>query len=131
MTTYPGLPGPIICDYLSRAASRGRYDPGVEFHIGRIEMVANTGTYVDSPFHRYADGADLAELRLESGGPGPVVVGPSRHRAIDREAFAGIDLGGRAVLVHTGWTHTGAQRYLANNPYLTAAAPGTGARCDW
>lgn len=66
MTTYPGLPGPVICDYLSREASRGKYAPGVEFQIGRIDMVANTGTYVDSPFHRYADGPDLAGLRLES-----------------------------------------------------------------
>ena len=66
MTTYPGLPGPIICDYLSREASRSRYAPGVEFQIGKIEMVANTGTYLDSPFHRYADGKDLAQLPLES-----------------------------------------------------------------
>jgi (E)-4-hydroxy-3-methyl-but-2-enyl pyrophosphate reductase len=66
MTTYPGLPGPVICDFLSREASRGKYAPGVEFQIGRIDMVANTGTYVDSPFHRYADGTDLAGLGLES-----------------------------------------------------------------
>ena len=65
MTTYPGLPGPLICDYLSREASRGRYAAGVEFQIGKIEMVANTGTYLDAPFHRYADGADLAQLPLE------------------------------------------------------------------
>ena len=65
MTTHPGLPGPLICDFLSREASRGRYAPGVEFHIGKIEMVANTGTYVDSPFHRYAHGKDLAALPLE------------------------------------------------------------------
>ena len=62
MTTYPGLPGPLICDYLSRKASRHHYAAGVEFHIGKIEMVANTGTYVDSPFHRYCEGKDLADL---------------------------------------------------------------------
>src|SRR5882762_1599079 len=66
MTTYPGLPGPLICDYLSREASRSRHAPGVEFQIGKIEMVANTGTYIDSPFHRYADGIDLSALDLES-----------------------------------------------------------------
>ena len=65
MVTYPGLPGPLICDYLSREASRSRYAAGVEFQIGKIEMVANTGTYLDAPFHRYADGADLAQLPLE------------------------------------------------------------------
>ena len=64
--TYPGLPAPIICDFLSREASRALYAEGVEFHIGRIDMVANTGTYLDSPFHRYADGKDLAEVPLES-----------------------------------------------------------------
>src|ERR687894_924694 len=65
MTTFPGLPGPLICDYLSREASRSHYAPGVEFHIGKIEMVANTGTYLDSPFHRYAEGKDLSQLPLE------------------------------------------------------------------
>lgn len=125
MTTYPGLPGPVICDYLSREASRGRYAPGVEFHIGKIEMVANTGTYVDSPFHRYADGTDLAGLRLECLAQLDAVVvrAPAGARAIDREAFERIALGGRAVLVHTGWdAHWGTSRYLAGNPFLTAAA---------
>ena len=68
MTTYPGLPGPLICDFLSREASRGRYAPGVEFQIGKIEMVANTGTYLDAPFHRYADGKDLSQLPLDVAG---------------------------------------------------------------
>ena len=66
MITYQGLPAPLICDYLSREASHARYAPGTEFQIGKIEMVANTGTYVDSPFHRYAHGKDLSELPLES-----------------------------------------------------------------
>ena len=65
MVTYKGLPAPIICDFLSREASRAHYAPGTEFQIGKIEMVANTGTYLDSPFHRYADGKDLSELPLE------------------------------------------------------------------
>src|SRR6516225_4399510 len=66
MITYKGLPAPLICDFLSREASRAHYAPGTEFHIGRIDMVANTGTYLDSPFHRFADGKDLSELPLTS-----------------------------------------------------------------
>ena len=85
MTTYPGLPGPLICDFLSREASRGRYAPGVEFQIGKIEMVANTGTYLDSPFHRYADGKDLSALPLDvAGGLDAVVVRGAGGRPRDR-----------------------------------------------
>ncbi|HEX6615823.1 MAG TPA: cyclase family protein [Gemmatimonadales bacterium] len=123
--TYPGLPGPIICDFLSREASRARYAPGVEFQIGRIEMVANTGTYVDAPFHRYADGMDIARLPLESlaGLDGIVVRARASERAIGPEAFAAREVGGKAVLVHTGWdVHWGTPAYLSGNPYLTAAA---------
>jgi arylformamidase len=124
MTTYPGLPGPVICDFLSREASRDRYAPGVEFQIGKIEMVANTGTYVDAPFHRYAGGKDLSQLPLESlaGLEGLVVRGTGSH-AIGPDAFAGRDLRGRAVLVRTGWdVHWGTPAYLDGNPYLTAEA---------
>src|SRR3954469_22463644 len=90
MTTYPGLPGPVICDFLSREDSRARYAPGVEFQVGRIEMVANTGTYLDAPFHRYAGGKDLAHLPLESvaGLEAVVVRGPEPGRAIGPQAFA-------------------------------------------
>jgi kynurenine formamidase len=124
MTTYPGLPGPVICDYLSREASREKYAPGVEFQIGKIEMVANTGTYVDSPFHRYADGADLAGLALASlANLDAVVVSSQGGRAVDRTAFAGLRLNGRAVLVRTGWaTHWGTLEYLSGHPFLTADA---------
>jgi arylformamidase len=127
MTTYPGLPGPVICDFLSREASRGRYAPGVEFHIGKIEMVANTGTYIDSPFHRYADGVDLSGLPLESLADLEAVViegaGAGRPPAVGREAFHGRDLGGKAVLVRTGWdTHWGTPAYLEENPFLTGEA---------
>lgn len=126
MTTYPGLPGPVICDFLSREASRGKYAPGVEFHIGRIDMVANTGTYVDSPFHRYADGADLADLTLESLADLETVVVDARGAtAIGPEGLDGVPLRGRAVLVRTGWdAHWGTERYLSGNPYLTADAAG-------
>jgi arylformamidase len=125
MTTHPGLPAPIICDYLSREASRGRYAPGVELQIGKIEMVANTGTYVDAPFHRYSDGADLADLRLESLAELDAVVirADPTSRAVDRAALEGVAVGGRAVLIQTGWDrHWGTPRYLSSNPHLTAAA---------
>src|SRR3954465_5409177 len=94
MITVKGLPAPIMCDFLSREASRERYAPGVEFQIGKIEMVANTGTYLDSPFHRYADGKDLSQLPLESlaGLDAVVIRGPAAGRAIGRDAFAGRDL---------------------------------------
>jgi arylformamidase len=123
MTTYPGLPGPVICDYLSRERSRELYAPGVEFQIGKIEMVSNTGTYLDSPFHRYADGKDLSALRLESLADLDAVVVQAPMglgRAISPREFEAFDLGGRAVLVHTGWDqHWGTERYLSGNPFLT------------
>ena len=126
MTTYPGLPGPLICDYLSREASRSHYAPGVEFQIGKIEMVANTGTYLDSPFHRYAGGKDLSQLPLESlaGLDGVVVrVSSAAGRAISRRSFEEVELEGKAVLVHTGWdVHWRTERYLSGNPFLTRDA---------
>ncbi|MGH7579541.1 MAG: cyclase family protein [Gemmatimonadales bacterium] len=124
MTTYPGLPGPVICDYLSRERSRELYSPGVEFQIGRIDMVANTGTYVDAPFHRYADGKDLSALPLESLAnlDGVVVRAPmALGRAVSPREFEGLDLRGRAVLIHTGWDqYWGTEHYLSGNPFLTA-----------
>jgi kynurenine formamidase len=125
LETYRGLPGPIICDFLSREASRAKYAPGTEFHIGRIDMVANTGTYVDSPFHRFADGRDLSELPLEQlADLDAVVVRPrDGNRAVDRDAFDGLDVKGRAVLVHTGWDrHWTTEAYFEGHPYLTEAA---------
>src|SRR5438309_9217455 len=104
MVTYKGLPAPLVCDYLSRAESRKLYAPGVEFHIGKVEMVANTGTYLDAPFHRYADGPDVSELPLSSvAGLDGVVVTCAGGRAIGVEAFRGVTVRGRAVLVRTGW----------------------------
>ena len=125
LETYRGLPGPIICDFLSREASRARYAPGTEFHIGRIDMVANTGTYVDSPFHRFADGRDLSELPLEQLADLDAVVvrASTSGRAVDRDAFNGLDVKGRAVLVHTGWDrHWTTDAYFEGHPYLTEAA---------
>jgi kynurenine formamidase len=123
MTTYPGLPAPIICDYLSREASRGRYGPGVEFQIGKIEMVANTGTYIDAPFHRYADRIDIASLPLASLADLRAVVVDGGAQAVSAAAFKGVNVRGAAVLVRTGWDkHWGTPRYLIGNPYLTADA---------
>ncbi|HSJ08500.1 MAG TPA: cyclase family protein [Longimicrobiales bacterium] len=123
MITYKGLPAPIICDFLSREASRPRYAEGTEFHIGRIDMVANTGTYVDAPFHRFADGADVADLALESLADVPGLVVRAETMAVGPEAFAQLDIEGRAVLVHTGWDrHWRTDAYYENHPYLTEAA---------
>jgi kynurenine formamidase len=123
MITYKGLPAPIICDFLSREASRARYAPGTEFHIGKIEMVANTGTYLDSPFHRYAQGDDLSQLKLESlANLDCVVVHATQRqdRAIDRLPIQIDALRGKALLVHTGWdAHWRTDRYFENHPHLT------------
>jgi len=123
MVTYKGLPAPVICDFLTREASRASYAPGTEFYIGKIEMVANTGTYVDSPFHRYSQGKDLTALPLESLANLDCVVArvPTGHAgAIDRLELTEADVRGRAVLVHTGWDrHWGTERYFDGHPYLT------------
>ena len=128
LETYRGLPRPVICDFLSREASRAIYAPGTEFQIGRIDMVANTGTYVDSPFHRFADGRDLSELALEQVADLDAVVvrGHGPGRAVGREAFGGLDVKDRAVLIHTGWDrHWTTDAYFEGHPYLTEAA------ADW
>jgi len=126
MITYKGLPAPLICDHLSREQSRSIYAPGTEFQIGRIEMVSNTGTYLDSPFHRFADGVDLSGLTLESVSdlPGMVVrVDSSQSRAVDRAHFGALEVRGRAVLVHTGWDrHWRTDRYFEGFPFLTEQA---------
>ncbi|MDX3545168.1 cyclase family protein [Streptomyces europaeiscabiei] len=126
MITYPGLPGPEIGDHLTREASREIYAPGTEFAMGRISMVSNTGTYVDSPYHRFDGGHDLAGLPLGSliDLDGVVVRIPDTgRRAVDREALLPYDVTGRAVLIHTGWDrHWGTERYGHGHPYLTADA---------
>lgn len=122
MITYPGLPGPVLRAHLSREESRKSYAEGTEFLIGAIDMVANTGTYLDAPFHRYADGIDVAGLPLERlvGVPGVVVDGSGR--AIGPESFADVDAEGKAVLIRTGWdARFGQNDYLGEHPYLTEA----------
>lgn len=124
MITYKGLPAPLISDHLSREESRKHYAEGTEFHIGRIEMVANTGTYLDSPFHRYSDGRDLSELPLSTIADLEGVClragnNPS-GRGVDLSVFQGIELAGKAVLVHTGWdAHWGRESYFEGHPFLT------------
>jgi arylformamidase len=125
MITYKGLPAPIICDFLSREDSRNHYAEGTEFNIGKLEMVANTGTYVDSPFHRFADGMDLSELPLESlvDLEGIVVHASTSGRAISARAFHGLELKGKAVLVHTNWSqHWRTDQYFEGHPFLTKDA---------
>jgi kynurenine formamidase len=123
MTTYPGLPAPIVCDYLTRERSRGVYAPGTEFQIGVVTICANTGTYVDSPFHRYPDGIDLSELPLERLAGLEAVVVDSTERAADADLFRAVDVAGRAVLVRTGWQrHWRTPAYTTGHPFLTGAA---------
>jgi arylformamidase len=129
LVTYPGLPAPRVVEHLDRASSRAHYAPGTEFSIARMELVANTGTYLDAPFHRYAGGKDLAELELESLAdlPGVVVraprTGPRADRALGPELFDGLALERRAVLIDTGGSrHFGTPAYASGHPFLTSAA---------
>ena len=125
MITYNGLPAPIICDYWTRESSKAHYTEGTTFQIGKIEMIANTGTYVDSPFHRYEDGKDLSELPLASLADleGAVFHADQSKRAIGPDLFKGASVHGRAVLVHTGWArHWRTDTYFEGHPYLTEAS---------
>ncbi len=126
MITYRGLPAPLICDYLSREESRQHYAEGTEFQIGKIEMVANTGTYLDSPFHRYADGDDLSQLLLTAIAnlDGVVIrAGELVRQAIDASLFQNVDVRGKAVLVQTNWdSYWGTEQYFVGHPFLTQDA---------
>lgn len=125
MTTYRGLPPPVITDHLSYDASRDLYEAGTEFHIGRIEMVANTGTYLDTPAHRWRGAEDLSDIGVERVAelPGLCVDATGAGEAIRPEAFAGLEVAGRAVLVRTDWSrHWRTEAYLIGHPFLTQAA---------
>jgi arylformamidase len=128
LITYPGLPAPVISPYLTRVDSREKYSPGTEFAMDVITMIGNTGTYLDSPFHRYADGTDLAGLDLAT------LVGlraevfhledswDGQRRGIGANVLADRDVRGAAVLLHTGWDrHFGTPAYGVGAPFLTAA----------
>lgn len=124
MITYKGLPAPVISDHLSREDSRSRYASGTEFNIGKIEMVANTGTYLDSPFHRYARGKDLSALDLNSIANLDGLVIRVSEREITEKSFSEIEVKDKAVLVHTGWDkHWRTEEYSSgNHPFLTESA---------
>ncbi|MDJ0838434.1 MAG: cyclase family protein [Acidobacteriota bacterium] len=125
MITYKGLPGPEIDEYMSRESSRDKYADGATFHIGRITMIANTGTYVDSPFHRFENAVDMAGLPLENLAdlPARVFDLPESTRAVEPDLFGGEDLKGHAVLIRTGWDrHWRTDQYSEGNPYVTRAA---------
>ncbi|WFE96368.1 cyclase family protein [Micromonospora sp. WMMD987] len=123
MTTLPGWPTPRITDWLTLEASRANYAPGVEFQVGRIDMIANTGTYLDTPAHRWADGVDLAGVPVDrlADLPGALVRVPAGTRAVDPLLLAPYEVAGRAVLLCTGWdAYFGTDRYATPEaPYLT------------
>jgi kynurenine formamidase len=118
MITYPGLPGPVVSTYLSRESSAKRYAPGTTFHIGRIDLVANTGTYLDAPSHRFAGADDLAALPLQRCADLDAVLVDAAGPCIDAAALAGTAVAGRAVLLRTGWS-----RHWRTPSYGDASAP--------
>jgi kynurenine formamidase len=124
--SYKGLPAPVICDYMTREESRLRYEPGTSFQIGRIEMVGNTGTYIDCPFHRYEDGMDLADVMLERFVDLPCILVNAPFTTgieIDIPCFEGKDLRGKAVLIRTDWSdHWMTDQYYHDHPYVTKRA---------
>lgn len=126
LITYKGLPAPVICDFLSREASRQTYAEGTEFHIGKIEMVANTGTYIDCPFHRFEEGEDFSTIALDdfTDLEGIVIRVPFKECLEITEAFfKDYEVKDKAVLVHTGWDqHWKTDQYFENHPFLTKGA---------
>jgi arylformamidase len=123
MTTYPGLPGPAVSTFLSRDDSQKNYAPGTTFHIGRVDMIANTGTYLDAPFHRHADGPDVSQLALEQLVDVPAVLVDATTRRIDADAFTDAETWGRAVIIRTGWSRWfGTSTYVGAHPHLTSSA---------
>jgi len=125
LITYKGLPAPIICDFLARDACDGVYEEGTTFQIGKIEMVSNTGTYIDAPFHRFEEGKDLSEIDLEglANLDGVVIRVDQNIKSITAELFKGYDVKGKAVLVYTNWSrHWGSDDYFENDPFLTEDA---------
>jgi arylformamidase len=124
LITYKGLPAPVICDYLSREQSRANYDQGTTFQIGTIEMVTNTGTYIDCPFHRFEHGMDLSEVGLEQFADLEAITIDARGvMAVGYEFFTDKEIGNKAVLVYTDWARNwNTPGYYEGHPYLTEEA---------
>jgi arylformamidase len=126
VVSYKGLPAPIICDYWTREESKQWYEEGTSFQIGKIEMVSNTGTYLDTPFHRYEDGKDLSEILIEQTAMIEgikIQVSYNETLSINKSFFEGKDLRSKAVLIQTDWDeHWKTNKYYSNNPFLTADA---------
>ena len=126
LVTYKGLPAPVICDYLSREQSKANYEEGTSFQIGKIEMVTNTGTYIDCPFHRFEQGKDLSEVELEQFADLEAITIDARNvSAVGIEYFTSLEIRNKAVLVFTDWArHWNTESYFENHPFLTAEAAG-------
>lgn len=127
LITYKGLPAPVICDYWSREASSANYDDGSSFHIAKIELVSNTGTYLDCPFHRYEDGDDLSRLELEKLADLDTIIIEADYKKfgmqVDTSFFENKDLKGKAVLINTNWSrHWNTETYYSQHPYITEDA---------
>ena len=134
LVTYKGLPAPVICDYLSRDAAKALYEEGTSFQIGKIEMVTNTGTYLDCPFHRFENGKDLSEVDLAcfTDLDGIVIDVPFQESpAITAAHLQNYEIRNRAVLLHTGWdANWNTERYYENHPYLTKEGAEYLKSCD-
>ncbi len=126
LVTYKGLPAPVMCDYLAREDSVRHYEDGTTFHIGKVEMVGNTGTYIDCPFHRYEDGKDFSDYFVSDlvDLPGVVIDCPfTRQLDVDIQQLSATDVRGKAVLIKTGWSaHWNTESYFENHPFLTESA---------
>lgn len=124
LITYKGLPAPLICDYLSREKSRSNYEEGTEFQIGKIEMVTNTGTYIDCPFHRFEHGKDLSEVELEAfANLNAITVFVPDTLEIGAAFFKNLKIRGKAVIVRTDWSKNwNTDAYFENHPFLTQEA---------
>src|SRR3984893_12801310 len=124
LVTYKGLPAPIICDYLSREKSKELYEAGTEFQIGKIEMVTNTGTYIDCPFHRYENGKDLSQITLEQMADlEAITIDAKDIKAIGKEYVDGKEIRNKSVFVFTNWArHWNTELYFEGHPYITAEA---------
>lgn len=124
LITYKGLPAPVICDFLSREDSKGKYEEGTEFQIGKIEMISNTGTYIDCPFHRYEHGKDLSEVELEAfANLDAVTIDATGVIEVGIEFFQNLEIRNKAVMVNTGWSKNwNTEAYFENHPFLTGEA---------